>query len=1024
MRKLFSLLIFVLFLAASARAQSKVITGKITDSIGNPVSGASIRIKGIKKGTSAAADGAFRLSVPPQATLLVSAIGFDPQEIDVSNASTLSIQMHAGGSKVLNEVVVTALGIRREKRDLTYSTQEVKGDVLVSAKQDNIINGLAGKVSGVQITNSTGMPGSSSRIVIRGATSLVGENQPLFIVDGIPIDNTEAGAIDALGQGPDNVALNQGSTSNRGIDIDPNIIETVTVLKGAAATAIYGSQAARGAIVITTKNGIKGAKPLVSLSSSYSIDNPIYMPIQHEYAQGINGQYIDGNHGGKASYSWGPLMDTLRVNGLPVPKHDPQKEFFHTGHTTDNNISVSGATDRSKYLLSYSYLKTDGIIPHTDFSRNSIFGKFSNQVTSKIAVNFQLNYVNSVNHRTEEGNGLTSPLWTVFAAPISWNPLPDVNPDGTQQLYRNGRNNPYFLLDNTGFVSTVNRFLPVASIIYNPLPWLSITERIGGDIYTDESNYHESSAVVNGYFANSGGVTSRTETFRQFNHDLIIEAHKDLSDKLFGSLTLGENIFSQHSEVYNQTGIGQTIANFYNIATMSTQTATDNVTNYRKVGYYAQANLEFAKMLNLSLTGRIDGSSVLATNKSYYPYGSAALGFIFSELLANSSPLSFGKVRVSYSAVGNDNLAPYSLSTPYLPATGTANNISYPFNGQTGYLLYNILGNPSLKNESLDEFETGLELKFLNNRISFEGSYFDRKTKDLLTPTPINPSSGFYKYNLNAGSMEDKGIELLVSGTPIKTRNFSWDLTANFTRIRNKVIALAPNVTSLQFGGFGGGGGVYAFAGQPYGVLYGSTYQRDAKGNIQVDDLGQPITGPNGPIGNIQPDFLAGLTNTFNYKGFSFSFLFDWHQGGQIFNEDDHYNWFYGTPKATGIDRDKPVVIPGVYQSSGKVNTTPISKQTWYQLISSIDEAVIEKATYIKLRSVILSYTLDQHIMKNSPFKSLSLTLSGNNLWIYKPFFTGSDPEVSLSGSGNGQGIINFLTPTSRSFILGLKATF
>jgi hypothetical protein len=231
-------------------------------------------------------------------------------------------------------------------------------------------------------------------------------------------------------------------------------------------------------------------------------------------------------------------------------------------------------------------------------------------------------------------------------------------------------------------------------------------------------------------------------------------------------------------------------------------------------------------------------------------------------------------------------------------------------------------------------------------------------------------------------------------------------------------------VTSLQFGGFGGSGGIYAFAGLPYGVIYGSTYLRDANHNIEVDDFGQPITGPNGIIGNTSPDFLAGMSNTFNYKSFSLSFLFDWKQGGQIYNLDNHYNWFYGTPKATGENRDAPVIVPGVYQSSGKVNTTPISKQTWYQLISSIDEAVLEKATYIKLRSVVISYTLGQNVMKGGPFKSLSLTLSGNNLWIYKPFFTGSDPEVSLQGSGNGQGVDNFLTPTSRSFILGLKATF
>lgn len=1023
MRKSLTLLALLLFFAVWANAQSREINGMVTDSAGNPVSAATVRIKGIKKGVSASADGSFRISVPANAVLIVSAIGFDPREIDVSNNTTVNVVLHTAGTKVLNEVVVTALGLRREKRDLTYSTQEVKGESLVAAKQDNVINALAGKVSGVQVTNSTGMPGSSSRIVIRGATSLVGENQPLFVVDGIPIDNSEAGAIDAFGAGQDNVSLNQGSTSNRAIDIDPNIIETMTILKGAAATALYGSAAGRGAIVITTKNGIKASKPQLSISSSYSINKPIYLPTQDKYAQGLNGQYIDGNNGQFSSASWGPLIDTLKVNGVPVPKHNPQKEFFRTGHTYDNNINISGATDKSRYLLSYSYLKTDGIMPHTDFTRHSVFGKFSNQISNQLTATFQLNYVNSVNNRIEEGNGLSSPLWTVYAAPISWNPFPTTNPDGSQRLYRQGRNNPYFILDNTGFVSTVNRFLPVVSLVYNPLPWISVTERIGADIYTDQAGYHESNQIVNGYFFNNGGVTNRTQTFRQFNNDLIAEAHKNLTSDLFGSLTVGMNIYSQYSQTYTQTGLGQTIQNFYNIATMSVQNATDVLTKYRKVGYYAQANLEYKKMLILALTGRYDGSSVLAASKAYYPYGSAALGFIFSELMPSNTPLSFGKVKVSYSAVGNDNLAPYSLTTPFVPATGTSNNINYPFNGQTAFVITNVLGNSTLKNESLKEFEVGLELKFLKNRLSFEGAYFDRKTSDLLTPTPINPSSGFFKYNLNAGSMRDRGFELLVSGTPIKTRNFSWDIDANFTRIRNKVLKLAAGVDKLQFGGFGGGGGVYAFSGLPYGVLYGSKYQRDSSGNIQVDDNGLPIVGANGIIGNNSPDFQAGLVNTFTYKSFSFGFVFDWKQGGDIYNLDNHYNWFYGTPKATE-NRNQPIIVKGVYQSTGKPNTSAITAQSWFRQVSNIDEAVIEKSTYIKLRSVNIGYTLGQSVLKGSPFKSISLNLSGNNLWIYKPHFTGSDPEVSLQGSGNGQGVINFLTPTSRSFILGLRASF
>ncbi|MHA4811841.1 SusC/RagA family TonB-linked outer membrane protein [Flavitalea flava] len=1022
MRKSLSLMTLLLSLAMFLNAQTKEITGKITDSTGNPISGASIKIKGVKGGTSASTDGSFRIGAPQNGTLIISAIGFEPQEVKVANSNNVSIQLRTGASRLMNEVVVTSLGIKREKRSLTYSTQEIKGDALVAARQDNIVNGLAGKVSGVQVTNSTGMPGSSARIVIRGATSLTGENQPLFVVDGVPIDNSEAGAIDALNQGPDNVSLNQGSTSNRGIDIDPNIIETVNILKGAAATALYGAAAARGAIIITTKNPGRSSKPSINVSSSYSMSNPILYPIQNKYGQGFNGDFYDGDVD-KISGSWGPLMDTLKVNGAPAKKYNPQKDFFRTGHTTDNNISVSGANDKSKYLLSYSYLKNDGITPKTNFTRHSFFGKYSSQLSSKVVANFQLNYISSINNRMQEGNGLTNPLWTIFSAPISWNPHPDTYPDGSQRVYRFSRNSPYFILDNTAFVSTVNRFLPTASLVYTPLSWMSITERLGADIYTDESNYHESDKIVSGFFNNSGGATNRVQSYRQFNNDLIVEMHKDLGNDLFGNIILGSNIQTQSSRVYTQTGVGLSVADFYNISSMVVQNSTDILTRKRKVGFYAQANLEWKRMLNLSLTGRYDGSSVLATNKNFYPYGSAALGFIFTELMKdNTSPLSFGKVRVSYSSVGNDDLAPYSLATPYIQATGSANNILYPFNGQNGFLIANVLGNAALKNESLNEFETGLELKFFHNRLSFEGSYFDRRTKNLLTPVPIGPSSGYYKYELNAGSMQDKGVELLVSGTVLKTRDITWDVSANFTKIKNTVLSLAPGVNSIQFGGFGGGGGTYAFAGKPYGALYGSKYQRNAKGELEVDDTGSPLKGDNDVIGNSTPDFTAGLSNTFSYKNFSLNFVFDWRQGGDIYNLDNHYNWFYGTPKATE-DR-RPRLVKGVYAGTDVVNTTMISAQDYFRNVSDIDEAVIEKGTYVKLRSVGLSYSINPSVIKRTPFKSITINLTGNNLWIYKPSFTGSDPEANLQGNGNGQGIVNYITPTSRTYILGMRLAF
>jgi TonB-linked SusC/RagA family outer membrane protein len=1018
MRKLISLcLCCVLYFAASA--QKTEVNGKITDSLGNGLANVSIKEKNSANGTVSDANGNFRLMSVAGTPLEISMVGYQPTTVRAG--TVLSITLLSGSSS-LDEVIVTALGIRRDKRNLTYSAQEVKGETIQAARQENIVNALAGKVAGVQISNSSGQPGSSSRIVIRGVTSLNGENQALFVIDGIPMDNTEAGVIDATNQGPENAALNSGATSNRAIDLDPNIIESVTVLKGAAATALYGSSAARGAIVITTKTGSKARKPQVTLGSNYSFNTAILADFQDKYAQGIDGEYIDGNNGEFSSGSWGPRIDTLKVNGQPVAKHDPRKEFFKTGHVTDNNISVGGSTDQSRYLLSYAFLKNDGITPNTMFQRHSLFGKFSNQITSNLNATIQLNYINSFNDRMAEGNGLTNPLWTIYSAPISWNPFPTTNPDGSQRLYRVARNNPYFILDNVKTTSTINRFLPIATLTYTPIDWLSVTERIGADIYTDQSHYHESNKIIGGLFVGNGGISNRLQTFRQFNHDLIVEAKKNLTDKIYASFLVGNNILSQYSQYYTQTAFGLSIDDYYNVNNGAVSTVSDVYSLNRKVGFYAQMNAEFNKMLIVGLTGRYDGTSVLAQGNNYYPYGSAAVGFIFSELFKERvNAINFGKVRVSYSIVGNDNVSPYLLTTPFTSA-GQINNISFPFNGQSGFLLSQTLGSENLKNETLKEFETGLELRMLNNRLSFDGSYFVRKTSDLLTLTPLAPSSGFYEAILNAGSLEDKGFELLLSGSPVKSKNFTWDISLNFTRIRNKVTELGEGIDKIQFGGFGGGGGTYAFRGLPYNMIFGSMYKRDANGAIVVDDNGLPLTADqNGIIGNTNPEFTAGMLNTFTYKAFSLSFVFDWKKGGDIFSLDDHYNWFYGTPKITE-NRD-PFVVKGVRDSDGKENDIKISPQDYYRGISEIDEACIEDGTYIKLRSLGLSYNWTPGA-RRLPVKGITFTVSGNNLWIYKPNFTGSDPEQNIAGSGNGQGIINYLIPTSRSINLGLRVTF
>ncbi|NSL86510.1 SusC/RagA family TonB-linked outer membrane protein [Chitinophaga sp. Mgbs1] len=1022
MKKTIAMAAWLLLAVTFAYAQSPAVSGKVISKEGTAIPGASIQVQGSKSGVAATAEGAFKINAKEGDILVITAIGYTTTTAKVTSVSPLIITL-TDNSKDINEVVVTALGIKRDKRMLTYSVSEVKGATLTEAKQDNVVNSLAGKVAGVQINNSSGIPGSSARIVIRGNTSLVGNNQALFVVDGIPMDNSEAGN--------PNRPEYSGGTANRASDIDPNIIESISVLKGAAATALYGSAAARGAVIITTKSGSglgdKG-KPNVSLSSSYSFQTPILPELQDKFAQGTGGKYIDGNNGGISSSSWGPAIDTLRVNGAPVQKRNPAKDFFRTGHTTDNNINVSGFGDKYNYFVSYSYLKTNGTIPNTDYSRHSIFARFGVKLLNNLQLTTQFNYILSDNHRYLEGNNFVNPLWTVYGAPISWDPFPTVNEDGSQRLFRAARNNPYWILDNTGLRDRNNRVIPVVTLSYNPLPWLTITERMGADVYVNGTDYHEAPGAIGwgntGPTPVIGQLYQRNIKHQQLNNDLMIEARKEFNQNWFGSILVGNNILTSYSDETFVQGIGLSVDKLYNIGNASKVSSRYGSYRTRKVGFYAQANLEYKRMLTLALTGRYDGSSVLSKDNQFYPYGSASAGFIFTEALRmqDNPILNFGKLRVSYSVVGNDNVGPYALSNPWYQAS--SGNVSFPFREQNAYVLTTTYGFP-LRNESLKEFEIGLETRFLQNRASLELSWFSKRSSDLITPgSPISAGTGFNGASLNAGNMQNKGLEVTLGLTPVKTKNLVWNIGVNYTKIKNEVLNLANGVSFIQLAGFTSPG-IFAYANQPYGVIYGNHYVRNDKGQLVVTEKGYPIISREyGPIGNATPDWTGGITSSLNYKGFTFSFVLDHKHGGDVINLDNSSLYYYGTAKGTE-NRGSTVVLEGVNEKTGAPNTTPIvlDENYYKSYYSASDENSVEDGSYLKLRQVSLGYNLSSALLKRSFFKSATLTLTGTNFILHKNY-SGSDPEVSLNGSGNGQGFSNFPVPSNRSIVAGVKATF
>jgi len=996
-RRLPMLLVLLLCLAAiPAAAQTKKITGKVTDEAGNPVSGASVRERDSRRGTATDAEGRFSLTVKNGATIIITSVNIQPREVATGSADNYDVQVKARDN-ALNEVVVTALGIKREKRELTYSTQQVTGAALSASKETGVLNALTGKVSGVQITSSSGQPGASSRIVIRGNSSLLGNNEALIILDGIPINNDQTGNPNGTGNG-----------TSRLSDIDPNTIESINVLKGSAASALYGSAAARGVVLITTKGGAFNSKPKVAVNSQYSFENPILPKFQTKYALGDRGVYADGNTS-KTSAVWGPSIDSLRSVGMLTYHKDPLKAFFTTGRTWTNTVSVNGGNDRSNYFFSYSNLDQTGTVPTTKYGRNALFAKFGNRLTNQITTTFQVGYSLATSHLIPEGYDLTDPLWTVYTSPSTWNPLPYLDSAGNQRVFRLSRNNPYWDLYNVYTNDKISRFIPVLTIVYKPLNWLTVTERGGADTYTEQPDYYEAPSTA---LITTGKVIQSSSNYRQINNDLIAEARQ-----AFGgfdiSFLVGNNIQSTYSQTHSITGTGISIANFDDVTNGSVITGYESYTRVRKIGFYSQANIDYRNFLNLSLTGRYDGTSVLATHKNFYPYGSASAGFIFSELLKVPA-ISFGKLRVSYSSVGNDNVGAYALTTPFTQAG------SFPYGGNSGFLLSTALGNPNLRNEITKEAEVGLEMQFLHNRVGFEVSYFNRNHDNLLTQgVPIAPSTGFSSTTLNAAFMTNKGFEALVNITPVKTRNFSWDMTLNYTRIRNKVTKINGNTPQLQIGQ------TWAFVGKPYGVFYSQGYVRDtATHQVMVDANGLPITSAaNEIIGNMQPDYLAGMNNNFTWKNLTVGFFFDFRKGGQILNSDDRYGYFYGTPLVTQNRQD--LVVKGLVQGTKQPNTKVVHAEDYFQRINTNYEAAMQSGTYLKLRTASIGYKLPAQLLGKTPFTNVSLVLTGRNLFIYKPGFTGSDPEVSSYGTANGsQGVYGNTVPASRSFNLTLNVNF
>lgn len=1063
------LMIFVLALTTTAMmlGQTVQITGTVTSKDdGLPIPGASVAVRGTTLGALTDADGRYSLSVPQNAnTLVFSFIGMKRAEVPIEGKTRIDIAMESE-MVGLDEVVVTAVGISREKRELGYNVQSVNTEVISSRPNADLVNSLSGRASGIQIISSAGDAGASTYLTIRGAHSITGNNQPLFVVNGLPIiSGGGSGGIDGV------------TTSSRSIDLNPEDIESISVLKGGAATALYGVRAANGALIITTKSGKNLNARKVEFHTSVGFDKISQVPaMQNIYSQGMDGVWVGGNaasfgakiadleYDGDANYKWDPngrLVPKGTGNGVPAVAYDPY-EFFQTGAAYNNRLSVSNGNDLGSYFFSMSNLTQEGIVPNNKFGRTTFRLNATSKLSKKVTVGADFAYTNSKARQIQKGSNVSGiMLGLVRTARTFDNSAGYIFPDGTQRNYRNGGgyDNPYWVSNKIAYDENVNRFTGSANLNVNFTDHLSLSYTGGVDWY---NRRYTDKFAINSRAYPAGYYDEYMAYSGILNSDLLLNYTRDLGDNFDFKITVGNNIYSTFFKSLYGDATGLQIADFYQLSNSPTNTVSHGSSGYRTAAFFGDLSLAFKNILYLGMTGRNDWSTTMpeANLSAFYP--SVSLGFVFTELggLKDNNVLTYGKLRGS--AARTANIAgPYSTSNYFYQAgagDGWTNGVNFPYLGQTGFEQGSGLGNPDLKHETMDSWEVGIELRFFKDRINLDATYFNNLNTGLLMSVPIAASSGFTSVYMNAASMDSKGIELSLDLNPVVSKNFNWNILVNFTKLKNMVLELAPGVDNLGLGGFTEPQ-VRAIAGQPYGSIFGNEWCKDENGNILINDDptdsfrdGYPWvdTREFANIGNTSPDWTANITNTLSYKGVALSFMWDIKKGGMMWNGTAHAMNYFGTSAATAfrevyytpegtIDFDRTpaeniVVFDGVYGhlvngvpvGSGVDNVTPVVlDQAWFRGQGSnfgggASSAAMEPTDWLRLRDISLSYDIP---VKNTFMKNLQVYVTGKNLLLFTPY-QGIDPETNLQGASNGQGMDYFNNPGTKTYMGGIKVTF
>lgn len=1006
-----------------SEAQDVLLKGRVFDAATQKgIEGANVVIRNTTKGAITSADGTFVLNAQKGAVLIITSIGYE-QQVTTATEGLVNVAMNAS-TRQLQDVVITALGITSKKRAIGYSVQEVKGESMTQARETNLVNALAGKVAGVNIVNGSNSLGGSSRIVIRGETSLAGSNQPLFVVDGIPIDNSVSSSSTGM-------KIDYGNGAG---EINPDDIETISVLKGPTAAALYGSRAGNGVVLITTKKGKTGQGIGVSVNSTASIETVMMLPdYQNEYGQGRGGVYNIGD-GGR---SWGPPLDgrDMKVpvntefppkNGETVkwvPYPNNVKEFYENGRTLTNNVAVSGGNDKGNFRVSYTNLNQTGLVPNTEQKRDNVALNAGYKFTDKLTINTSVNYIetNSKN-RTVIGYGNESPVYTWIweGRQVRTDKMRDYwfkGYEGTQPFTYNYsfNDNPYF-----GAYENLNgmqkgRWIGNVSLNYQFTDNLSLMLRTGLD-QSNERRDTRRSVGTNAY--QQGMYRLEKLMFLERNSDFLLTYQKQLNSDWDFKASVGGNQMRQRQEDISITAGQLSVPGIYNLGNSRLPLVGQQFdSKYAINSLYGYGQVAYKNALFLDVTARNDWSSSLpAANNSYF-YPSVSLSGVFTDFLKlpSNSALSYGKMRLSWARVGNDT-RPYRLRNVYGYSTAWSSlqTVNEPSS----------IANADLLPEMLDTYEIGTELKFLHNRVGVDFTYYNTVSRNQILSLPLDQTTGYTSRFLNAGKIQSHGFEVMLNATPVKSKAFQWDIIVNWSASRATVKELADGLDtySLPSGQLSN----QARVGGRMGDMYGTTFKRDTDGNIiylngvTQDDPTLKL------LGNYNPDWMAGITNTFNYKGIIASCLFDWKKGGEIYT----YMYVRGNEAGQLIEslegRKNGIVGKGVMLGTdGKYvpNTVNVSAETYWGAYFNGESGTFD-ATWLKLREVKLGYMIPRKVLGRFPIKDISILLVGRNLalWTKVPHI---DPDTSvMSGDAVIPGSENMSLPSARSFGLNLNFKF